>query len=74
MDRVVQRTIERVFKALDLPRRSDIEALNDHLGVKDAVVVGCSVGGLIAQGLAVKRHRQFNRTAGVSAPATFEGR
>ena len=37
---------------------SDIEALNDHLGVKDAVVVGCSVGGLIAQGLAVKRMDQ----------------
>ena len=31
MDRVVQRTIERVFKALDLPRRSDIEALNQRL-------------------------------------------
>jgi polyhydroxyalkanoate synthesis repressor PhaR len=31
MDRLVQRTIERVFKALDLPRRSDIEALNQRL-------------------------------------------
>jgi polyhydroxyalkanoate synthesis repressor PhaR len=31
MDRVVQRTIERVFRALDLPRRSDIEALNQRL-------------------------------------------
>lgn len=31
MDRVVQRTIERVFKALDLPRRSDIQALNQRL-------------------------------------------
>ena len=35
MDRVVQRTIERVFKALDLPRRSDIQALNQRL---DSVV------------------------------------
>jgi polyhydroxyalkanoate synthesis repressor PhaR len=31
LDRVLQRTIERVFKALDLPRRSDIEALNQRL-------------------------------------------
>jgi len=31
MDRLVQRTIERVFKALDLPRRSDIAALNQRL-------------------------------------------
>jgi polyhydroxyalkanoate synthesis repressor PhaR len=31
MDQVVQRTIERVFKALDLPRRSDLEALNERL-------------------------------------------
>lgn len=34
---------------------SDIEALLDHLGVKDAVFVGLSVGGLVAQGLAAKR-------------------
>lgn len=31
MDKLVQRTIERVFKALDFPRRSDIEALNQRL-------------------------------------------
>lgn len=31
IDRLVQRTVERVFKALDLPRRSDIEALNERL-------------------------------------------
>jgi len=38
MDRVVQRTIERVFNALDLPRRSDIEALNQRLDrVVDAI-------------------------------------
>jgi polyhydroxyalkanoate synthesis repressor PhaR len=31
LDHLVQRTIERVFKALDLPRRSDVEALNERL-------------------------------------------
>ena len=31
LDRVVQRTLERVFKVLDLPRRSDVEALNARL-------------------------------------------
>ena len=34
---------------------SDLQALMDHLGLADAVVVGLSVGGLIAQGLAAKR-------------------
>ena len=34
---------------------SDAEALIDHLGVKNCVFVGLSIGGLIAQGLAVKR-------------------
>ena len=34
---------------------SDAEALLDHLNVRDCVFVGLSVGGLIAQGLAVKR-------------------
>ena len=33
----------------------DIERLMDHLGMQDAVVLGVSLGGLIAQGLAVKR-------------------
>lgn len=36
----------------------DAEMLLDRLEVKDAVVVGLSVGGLIAQGLAVKRMDQ----------------
>jgi len=31
VDRMVQSAVERVFKVLDLPRRSDIEALNDNL-------------------------------------------
>ncbi len=34
---------------------SDLEKLMDHLQLKDAVVVGLSIGGMIAQGLAVKR-------------------
>lgn len=33
----------------------DIELLIDHLALREVVVIGCSVGGLIAQGLAVKR-------------------
>ncbi len=33
----------------------DAERVLDHLGVKDAVFVGLSIGGLTAQGLAVKR-------------------
>jgi len=34
---------------------SDAEAVCDALNVRDAVIVGLSIGGLIAQGLAVKR-------------------
>jgi len=34
---------------------SDLEKLLDHLDVREVVVVGCSIGGMIAQGLAVKR-------------------
>ena len=33
----------------------DVERLLDHLDVKDAMFVGLSIGGMIAQGLAVKR-------------------
>ena len=33
----------------------DSERLMDHFGLRDAVVVGLSLGGLVAQGLAVKR-------------------
>lgn len=33
----------------------DAERLMDHLGFRDALVVGLSIGGMIAQGLAVKR-------------------
>ena len=31
LDHLVQRTLERVFKVLDLPRRADVEALNERL-------------------------------------------
>lgn len=34
----------------------DAEKLLDHLGVRECVFVGLSIGGLIAQGLAAKRH------------------
>lgn len=34
---------------------TDLERLLDFLEVRDAVVVGCSIGGMIAQGIAVKR-------------------
>jgi 3-oxoadipate enol-lactonase len=33
----------------------DLERLMDHFAMKDAVVIGVSLGGLVAQGLAVKR-------------------
>lgn len=33
----------------------DVERLMDHLGLRDAVVMGCSMGGMVAQALAVKR-------------------
>lgn len=33
----------------------DLEGLLDHLQVRDALVVGLSIGGMVAQGLAVKR-------------------
>ncbi len=33
----------------------DTEKLMDHFAIKDAVVVGVSLGGLVAQGLAIKR-------------------
>ncbi len=37
----------------------DLERLLDHLGVREAVLVGLSIGGMVAQGLAVKRLDQI---------------
>lgn len=34
---------------------TDVERLLDHLEVRESLFVGCSIGGMIAQGLAVKR-------------------
>ena len=34
---------------------SDVERLMDHLNLRDALFVGLSIGGMIAQGLAAKR-------------------
>lgn len=34
---------------------SDAEGLLDHLGIRDCLFVGLSIGGMVAQGLAVKR-------------------
>ena len=34
---------------------TDLERLIDHFALKDAVIIGVSLGGLVAQGLAVKR-------------------
>ena len=31
LEKIMQASMERVFRALDLPRRSDVEALNDNL-------------------------------------------
>ncbi len=36
----------------------DAEALLDRLDVRDSVLVGCSIGGMVAQGLAAKRTDQ----------------
>ena len=47
----------------------DVEQLLDLLKVKGAVIVGCSIGGLIAQGLAVKRMDQVRAMVLSSAAA-----
>ncbi len=58
----------------------DTEALLDHLGVRDCVFVGLSIGGMIAQGLAVKRMDQIralvlsNTAAKIAIPAIWQDR
>ncbi|XDA97204.1 3-oxoadipate enol-lactonase [Sulfitobacter sp. LCG007] len=58
----------------------DAEKLLDHLGVKDCVFVGLSIGGMIAQGLAVKRLDLVravvlsNTAAKIGTPAMWDDR
>ncbi len=58
----------------------DTEALLDYLDVKDCVFVGLSIGGMIAQGLAVKRMDQIralvlsNTAAKIGTPALWQDR
>lgn len=58
----------------------DAERLIDHFGLKDAVVLGLSYGGLVAQGLAVKRLDQIramilsNTAARIGTGPIWQGR
>lgn len=58
----------------------DLERLIDHFALKDAVVVGVSLGGLVAQGLAVKRLDLVrgvvlsNTAARIGTPELWQGR
>ena len=58
----------------------DAERLLDHLEVRDCVFVGLSIGGMIAQGLAVKRLDQVralvlsNTAAKIGMPAMWQER
>ncbi|MEO6299756.1 MAG: 3-oxoadipate enol-lactonase [Paracoccaceae bacterium] len=58
----------------------DCERLMDHFGLKDAVVIGVSLGGLVAQGLAVKRLDQVravvlsNTAARIGTPQMWHDR
>ncbi len=59
---------------------TDAERLLDLLEISDAVFVGCSIGGLIAQGLAVKRPDQLraivlsNTAAKIGTPQMWQDR
>ncbi|MEO1577764.1 MAG: 3-oxoadipate enol-lactonase [Pseudomonadota bacterium] len=59
---------------------SDAEKLLDHLAVRDCVFVGLSIGGMIAQGLAVKRLDQVramvisNTAAKIGTPEMWQER
>jgi len=58
----------------------DAERLLDHLNIRDCVFVGLSIGGMIAQGLAVKRLDQVramvlsNTAARIATPALWDER
>lgn len=68
-------TPERPWDIEDLAE--DAVALLDHLGVDRAVVAGCSVGGLIAQALAVRHPRRVaalllsNTAARIGTPESW---
>jgi 3-oxoadipate enol-lactonase len=59
---------------------SDVERLMDHLGVRNSVFVGLSIGGMTAQGLAVKRLDLVramvisNTAAKIGTPAMWDER
>lgn len=59
---------------------TDVERLLDHLEVRDCVFVGLSIGGMMAQGLAVKRLDLMramvlsNTAAKIGTPAMWEER
>lgn len=59
---------------------TDVERLMDHLGVKDAMFVGLSIGGMTAQALAVKRLDLVramvlsNTAAKIGTPAMWDDR
>lgn len=59
LDRVVQRAVERVLRALDLPRRSDIEALERRL---DQVLA--ELGAEPREGQAARPQRQAGSSEG----------
>jgi 3-oxoadipate enol-lactonase len=58
----------------------DAERALDHLGVRDSVFLGLSIGGMIAQGLAVKRLDMIralvlsNTATKIATPATWAAR
>lgn len=59
---------------------SDAERLMDHLKIREAIFVGCSIGGMIAQGLATKRLDLIrgmvlsNTAAKIGTPAMWQER
>lgn len=59
---------------------TDVEKLMDHLGVHNSVFVGLSIGGMIAQGLAIKRLDLVramvlsNTAAKIGTPAMWDDR
>jgi 3-oxoadipate enol-lactonase len=58
----------------------DVERLMDHFAIKDAVVLGISLGGMIAQGIAIKRLDLVralilsNTAAKIGSPAMWDSR